>query len=84
MLRLTVSPEEYLMVNDNVKIIFLGGTKNHMRIMVDAPKDVNIVRSSVLENKITDPQERENLPKYYAVSDTPEKYRPKKAQVRQQ
>ena len=84
MLRLTVSPEEYLMVNDNVKIIFLGGTKNHMRIMVDAPKDVNIVRSSVLENKITDPQERENLPKYYAVADTPEKYRPKKAQVRQQ
>ena len=27
MLRLTVSPEEYLMINDNVKIVFLGGTK---------------------------------------------------------
>ena len=42
MLRLTVSPEEYLMINDNIKIVFLGGTQNHLRIMVDAPKEVNI------------------------------------------
>ena len=55
MLRLTVSPEEYLMINDNIKIVFLGGTKNHLRIMIDAPKEVNIVRSTVLENQITDP-----------------------------
>ena len=55
MLRLTVSTEEYLMIGDNVKIVFLGGTKNHLRIMVDAPKDVNIVRSTVLENRVTDP-----------------------------
>ena len=54
MLRLTVSPEEYLMINDNIKIVFLGGTKNHLRIMIDAPKEVNIVRSTVLENQITD------------------------------
>ena len=40
MLRLTVSPEEYLMINDNIKIVFLGGTKNHLRIMIDAPKEV--------------------------------------------
>ena len=39
MLRLTVSTEEYLMIGDNVKIVFLGGTKNHLRIMVDAPKE---------------------------------------------
>ena len=52
MLRLTVSTEEYLMINDNIKIVFLGATKNHLRIMVDASKDINIVRSTVLENKI--------------------------------
>ncbi len=62
MLRLTVSPEEYLMINDNIKIVFLGGTKNHLRIMIDAPKEVNIVRSTVLENQITDPEERAKLP----------------------
>ena len=57
MLRLTVSTEEYLMIGDNIKVVFLGGTKNHLRIMVDAPKDVNIVRSSMLEKQITDPEE---------------------------
>ena len=77
MLRLTVSPEEYLMINDNIKIVFLGGTKNHLRIMIDAPKEVNIVRSTVLENKITDPEERAKLPKYYAEEEHPEKYRKK-------
>ena len=66
MLRLTVSPEEYLMINDNIKIVFLGGTKNHLRIMIDAPREVNIVRSTVLENQITDPEERAKLPKNYA------------------
>lgn len=73
MLRLTVSPEEYLMINDNIKIVFLGGTKNHLRIMIDAPREVNIVRSTVLENQIT----RAKLPKYYAEEEHPEKYRKK-------
>ena len=71
MLRLTVSPEEYLMINDNIKIVFLGGTKNHLRIMIDAPKEVNIVRSTVLENQITDPEERAKFPKYYAEEEHP-------------
>ena len=66
MLRLTVSTEEYLMIGDNIKLVFLGGTKNHLRIMLDAPKDVNIVRSTVLENRITDPEEKAKLPQYYA------------------
>ena len=72
-----LSPEEYLMINDNIKIVFLGGTKNHLRIMIDAPKEVNIVRSTVLENQITDPEERAKLPKYYAEEEHPEKYRKK-------
>lgn len=78
MLRLTVSTEEYLMINDNIKIVFLGGTKNHLRIMVDAPKDVNIVRSTVLENRITDPAEKAKLPKYYAEPETEARYLKKK------
>ena len=78
MLRLTVSTEEYLMINDDIKIVFLGGTRNHLRIMVDAPKDVNIVRSTVLENKITDPEKRAKMPKYYAEPATDPKYLKKK------
>ncbi|MDO4303262.1 MAG: carbon storage regulator [Bacillota bacterium] len=78
MLRLTVSTEEYLMIGENIKLVFLGGTKNHLRIMVDAPKDVNIVRSTVLENQITDPEEKAKLPQYYAEPELDERFRKKK------
>lgn len=74
MLRMSVSVEEYLMVGEDVKIIFLGGTGKHMRIMVDAPKDTQIVRSSVLEKKITDPAERAKLPRYHKQEEHPEKF----------
>lgn len=77
MLRLTVSQEEYLMIGDDIRLIFLGGTGKHMRIMIDAPKEVNIVRSGVIEKKFTDPEIRATLPKYYAQEEHPEKYRKK-------
>lgn len=66
MLRLTMSPEEYLMIGDDVKIIFLGGSKNYIRIMVDAPKEVGVVRSRAVENRIADEELKAKLPKYYA------------------
>lgn len=78
MLRLTVSTEEYLMLGDDIKIVFLGGTGKHLRIMIDAPKEVDIVRSSVIEKKFTDPEIRATLPKYYAEPEKPEKYKKKK------
>ena len=65
MLRLSVENKEYLMVGDNVKIIFLGGSGNHHRIMIDAPKDVNIVRIEC------------EFPSYYEEKEHPEKYRRK-------
>lgn len=79
MLRLTVSPEEYLMINDNIKIVFLGGSKNNLRIMIDAPREVNIVRSVALENAVSESSERAGLPKFYAAPETPEKYRRSRA-----
>lgn len=74
MLRLTVSTEEYLMIGEDIRLVFLGGTGNHLRIMVDAPKEKNIVRSTVLNRNITDPQQRAKLPRYYAQPEHPEKY----------
>ena len=81
MLRLTVSTEEYLQIGDDVKIIFLGGSKNHLRIMVDAPKELNVVRSKVIENSAKTEEEKANLPHYYAVPDLPGKYRKKRIVV---
>lgn len=71
MLRLTVSPGEYLMIDKNIKVVFLGGTKSYQRIMIEAPKEVDVVRSTVLEAKVTDPEERAKMPKYYKISDHP-------------
>lgn len=65
MLRLSVENEEYLMVGDNVKIIFLGGTGNHHRIMIDAPKEVKIVRSKAIKKYMKDKELAAKFPTYY-------------------
>ena len=77
MLRLTMEKEEYLMLGDDIKIVFLGGTGNHIKIMIDAPKEVNIVRGEAIAKRITDPELRAKLPKYYASKEHPEKYKSK-------
>jgi len=74
MLKMSVAAEEYLMIGDNIKIVFLGGTSRHIRIMVDAPKEISIVRSKVIEKNITDPEEKAKLPKYYKQEEHPEKF----------
>lgn len=76
MLRLSLSTEEYLMLGDDIKIIFLGGSNHHLRIMIDAPKDVNIVRSTVLEKN--NPTLKETEPVYYAEPNLPKRYRKKR------
>lgn len=56
MLRLTVGIEDYIQINDNIRIVFLGGSQKNMRVMIDAPKEVNIVRGKALKKRtdITD------------------------------
>lgn len=78
MLRISMAAEEYLMIGDDIKVIFLGGTGKHMRIMIDAPKDVDIVRSKVMEKNNSGSDKGKNLPKYYAEPEHPEKYKKKK------
>lgn len=77
MLRMSVAQEEYLMIGDDIRLVFLGGTGKHMRIMIDAPKEINIVRSKVLEKNIADHETQAKLPKYYAEPEHPEKYKKK-------
>lgn len=49
MLKLTVKAGEYLLVGDNIKLVFTGGSSNNLHILVDAPRSMNIARSSTLE-----------------------------------
>lgn len=74
MLRMSVAAEEYLMIGEDIRLVFLGGTGKHMRIMIDAPKEMNIVRSSVLEKNAATPEERAKLPRYYKEEEHLEKY----------
>ncbi len=74
MLRMSVATEEFLMIGDDIKIVFLGGTKNNARIMIDAPKEVKIVRSKALENNIQDEEVKKLIPKYHREEEHPEKW----------
>ena len=81
MLRMSVKNEEYLMIGDQVKIIFLGGGGGQTRIMIDAPKEINIVRSKALEKRIQDPELLAKMPKYYKEEEHPEKYKRKSKMI---
>lgn len=49
MLKLTVKAGEYLLIGDEIKVVFTGGSANKGHFLVDAPKSMNIVRSEALE-----------------------------------
>ncbi len=51
MLMLTVPKEEYLMIGRDIKITFLGGNNNQLRVMIDAPKDINIARGRAIRKR---------------------------------
>ena len=49
MLKLTMKPGEYLLIGDEIKVVFAGGSANNLRILVDAPRHMNVARSATLE-----------------------------------
>ena len=46
MLKLTLKPGEYLNIGEDVKVIFSGGSANNIHLLIDAPREVAIVRSN--------------------------------------
>lgn len=65
MLKMTMSPQEYIQIGDDIKIIFTGGSKNNMHILIEAPRKYNVVRSKVLEQNIREGEMRQ----YYLDQD---------------
>lgn len=49
MLKLTLKAGEYLLIGDGIKVVYTGGSSNNGHLLVDAPKSVNIARSTALE-----------------------------------
>lgn len=64
MLKLTVKPGEYVLVGNDIKVVFAGGSANNMRILIDAPKSMNIARSAALE-KYKEAEEPGNMVHHY-------------------
>ncbi len=51
MLKLTVSPGEFLMIGKDIKIIFGGGERKKIPIAIDAPREQSIIRSSAVDTR---------------------------------
>lgn len=68
MLKLTMKPGEYINIGNDIKVIFSGGSANNMHILVDAPREFNIVRNRVLERNAKTEEEKRNLKTYYKES----------------
>lgn len=49
MLVLGRKPGEYIIINDNIKIKVIKSETGELRLAIDAPKDVKIVRGEVFE-----------------------------------
>ncbi|MBQ4531072.1 MAG: carbon storage regulator [Lachnospiraceae bacterium] len=73
MLKMTMSPQEYIQIGENIRIVFTGGSKNNMHILIDAPREINIVRSKVLEQNIREDKRK----RYYRDEDKSSLYRKK-------
>lgn len=46
MLKLTLKPGEYIDIGPQVRIVFSGGSANNIHLLVDAPREMQILRSS--------------------------------------
>ena len=59
MLKLSLKEGQYVNIGDDIRIVFAGGTGKHCRLLIDAPKELNIARS----NNEQDPAKRKDT--YY-------------------
>ena len=50
-LKLTLKPGEYIDIGDNIKVIISGGSASYINLLVDAPREVNIVTTSAQANQ---------------------------------
>ena len=53
MLRLSVAIEEWLKIGEDINIVFLGMSERHVRIMIDAPRDIPVSRSRAREKYLS-------------------------------
>ena len=48
MLKLSLKEGEYVNIGDNIRVVYAGGSGKNGRLMIDAPREMNISRSSMI------------------------------------
>lgn len=71
MLKLTIKPGEFINIGDDVRVIYSGGSEGNIHLLIDAPRELNIVRSKVLarnsaNNSDSDKKTSRFISPYYA------------------
>ena len=51
MLKLTIKPGEFINIGNDIRVVYSGGTDGNIHLLIDAPRELNIVRSKVLSRK---------------------------------
>ena len=51
MLKLTLKPGDYIDIGEDIRVVFSGGSANNIHLLVDAPREMNIARSTALKDK---------------------------------
>ncbi len=52
MLVLGRKPGEYIVIGDNIKVKVVKGENNNLRLAIDAPRDVKVIRGEVWEENL--------------------------------
>ena len=67
-LKLTIKPGEYINIGDDVRVIYSGGSEGNIHLLIDAPRELNIVRSKVLARNTANSDKKESryISPYYA------------------
>lgn len=51
MLKLTLRPGDYINIGESIRVVFSGGSANNIHLLIDAPRELAIERSSSGKNK---------------------------------
>lgn len=53
MLKLTLHPGDYIDIGTDIRVVFSGGSANNIHLLVDAPRELNVARSTAQQNRKT-------------------------------
>lgn len=59
MLKLTLKPGEFINIGENIRVVFSGGSANNIHLLVDAPREINIARSTAIQKRTASPYYKE-------------------------